>query len=71
MRPKEECNWCMSTQHIIRSTRCSACIELWDETHITCDSCKEVIDLDIKIIHYDKPTDMYICDDCRDKHGYV
>ena len=75
MKPKEECKWCMSTQDIIRPmrpgmpeelrNRCSACTELWNESHIDCDCCGDTVDLDINIIHYDKATDTHICNDCE------
>lgn len=52
MRKKEECNWCMSTQHIIRKisnfvpeefkNRCSACHEKFWEEHNICDNCDKL-----------------------------
>jgi hypothetical protein len=60
MRAKEECSWCMSTQHIEREIgpdmpeefkfRCSACHEEWTESHINCDKCDRLIDLDSEVV---------------------
>ena len=48
MKPKEECKWCMATQHIIRDIdddipeemkhRCSACHETWREDNLSRDT---------------------------------
>lgn len=81
MRTKEECDWCMSTQHIERKIeppmpeefkhRCSACRELWDETHAECDCCHRVVDLEKEILHKDRYVDVYLCPDCKDRHGFI
>ena len=81
MRTREECSWCMSTPDIKRKVspgmpeefkyRCSACHEMWGETHIECDCCHAFIEIGSSGIHYDKYVDMYICHECKDKHGFI
>lgn len=81
MRKKEDCNWCMSTQHIERKAeppmpeefkhRCSSCHEQWVETHMECDCCHKIVDLEEEIMHHDKYVDVYLCHECKDKHGYI
>jgi hypothetical protein len=79
VKNKEDCQWCMNTQHIDRKIfgnmpdeyrfRCSGCHEEWAESHVECDMCMKLLCLD----DYDTyayggdVSDRYLCVDCVKK----
>ncbi len=80
MRKKEDCTWCMSTQHIERKIgsgqpeefkfRCSACHELWNEENRECDGCTNNIDTEEPSTYtYDQTTHTFMCLTCCPKEN--
>jgi hypothetical protein len=75
MRTKEECRWCMSTQHIERKIspqmpeefkfRCSACHEMWAEEYRDCDFCGNLVESDSSDYTVDRDTGTTKCNVCH------
>lgn len=71
MKKKEDCSWCMSTQHIIRdapppfppefASRCSACHEEWGDENRECDFCESWIDTENDEFVYNEKEHTYKC----------
>ena len=74
-KKKEDCSWCISTQHIKRKIstytpkeyeyRCSACLESFWEEHYVCDQCDRVLST-FKVRMSENDTGLY-CQECLDR----